>query len=1386
MRGSEAAETKADPLRQMLAASELGVALATQQDVFEGVGSSILASAAQGYNHCVLAYGQTGSGKSHTMIGSRGDPGLIPRICRQIFEGADGAGDAAPAMASVEMSMLEVYQERVYDLLGDGKGAGATKAGLKVREHPKHGPYVDGLRAHRVRSHADVEALMKRGYLRRTIHATAMNQNSSRAHTIVQIRLAFQSSQSKRTKRSLLNLVDLAGSERAARTGAVGQRAKEGVLINKSLLTLGHCISVLADMADMQAAASAGRPSSASRRRSTVSGSAVHVPYRDSVLTYLLQESLGGNSRTFMLAAVSPAARDYGETVSTLQYAARARSVRTVAVVNEVVETASSSLAAAEEARALVAREVENMKMRVTQAKDRELEEMRSALARSEAALVTAQKQIDELSTMPPGAGAELIESSFHASHGSPGRQSPDQGEAAQLGGAEAWDDAAVREDGASLRLANLHEDAFLDRSLIIRLVEGVTAFGKEVPAAGAPAPAVNVRHVMLRGLGIAARHCIVESSASSMDGEVPVVAMRTLGTATVWVNGRRVGSGDDDAVQLHHGDRVVLGSHHVFVVLDPRRVRAGDDAMDADWQGARRELQQGKGTLSALLGGGTAEDAPPSLGAENSTASLDGALGIDRHSATSRARLLADSYFEEELSRGISACDEANLMGQELERACTLSVRLVGRGAVDGSAVHRPRVIIIATYPGNLELQWNLDSFLNDRFYVMQEIYYAFAEFGDTSDLNTPRDPWLFSKAEPQPIGSVKVRLKPLAYGLDVDFASPILSLSDGSRRGDLVLRIEPLIPGGDDDLDSSFGSSMGTAAALNLLGRRMTIRVEIKEASNIPKELSRNVYCRFSFFDGSLHETVACEGPTRFPYFGFSRDFIVDEVRDSFLGWLSKDVLVVDIFGAAAAHGGDFVNNAPERGRALSTQGEALFARLPGKDSFRERRNTCGSNLLSSSMEGASEAGNGSESGLPARMDSFVSAGSQSFCNPTTPVPKPEVVRLASMRKASGIMKPPRRGSVAAPSAEKHESAISKDGERRLERRGTMPSPATCKAADRLPTPRFSSAPGEDEGVDGAEHLCADAGAPAASAPAAAGAPATILPDTRGSPAPPLAKTQSLPAPQQVGSLPRTTSFGSKDDKLEPAALVAELRRQLTQARMSGTKRADELQSALAEVERERERAEGAEARAHAAEKALEHSSAMQQRQGSAADKIEERRRSLARAVLQKVKAAAGALEGLNVRHRDREMALEAAIARRVDGLEAATAGAMQRLETTAAELERKAGTLERCNESMGATLRRVMTAPLSTSAPPKPIRPPRLPSIKRGFKSAPEHAFASPPDEDASSHSRPKTPRNKIAPAPAPLKDLENANGHGVEQSGVRQTAAATQKGCGCAVM
>ena len=275
-------------------------------------------------------------------------------------------------------------------------------------------------------------------------------------------------------------------------------------------------------------------------------------------------------------------------------------------------------------------------------------------------------------------------------------------------------------------------------------------------------------------------------------------------------------------------------------------------------------------------------------------------------------------------------------------------------------------------------------------------------------------------------------------------------------------------------------------------------------------------------------------------------------------------------------------------------------------------------------------------------------------------------------------------------------------------------------------------------------------------------------------------------MPAQQQVGSLPRTTSFGSKDDKLEPAALVAELRRQLTQARMSGTKRADELQSALAEVERERERAEGAEARAHAAEKALEHSSAMQQRQGSAADKIEERRRSLARAVLQKVKAAAGALEGLNVRHRDREMALEAAIARRVDGLEAATAGAMQRLETTAAELERKAGTLERCNESMGATLRRVMMAPLSTSAPPKPIRPPRLPSIKRGFKSAPEHAFASPPDEDASSHSRPKTPRNKIAPAPAPLKDLENANGHGVEQSGVRETAAATQKGCGCAVM
>lgn len=204
--------------------------------------------------------------------------------------------DSPGYKAEVQVSYLEIYNEKVKDLLGSGK---VPKRGLRIREHPKTGPYVVGLTKHSVASFADVEKLMMIGQDRRVVAATAMNKTSSRSHSIFTIILT-QDLANGAQKQSKINLIDLAGSERADKTGATGARFQEGIKINQSLSALGNCIKDLSIKMK--------KPKH-------------HVRYRDSVLTRLLQDSLGGNSKTIMLAALSPASDNYEETLTTLRYA---------------------------------------------------------------------------------------------------------------------------------------------------------------------------------------------------------------------------------------------------------------------------------------------------------------------------------------------------------------------------------------------------------------------------------------------------------------------------------------------------------------------------------------------------------------------------------------------------------------------------------------------------------------------------------------------------------------------------------------------------------------------------------------------------------------------------------------------------------------------------------------------------------------------------------------------------------------------------------------------------------------------------------------------------------------------------------------------------------
>lgn len=294
-----------------------------QHQVYQDLGTDVVQCAFNGYNACVFAYGQTGSGKTYTMMGSDVDEqeqGLIPRICHSLFDRMHKGQATGTGYFKTEVSYLEIYNERVKDLLISGPDTGHK---LRVREHKVTGPYVENLSVHPVGNYDSILDCIRQGNRLRTTAATNMNDTSSRSHaifTITFVQANWDGDLPSETV-SKIHLVDLAGSERANATGATGQRLKEGAHINKSLVTLGCVISSLAENSN---------GSSANKAKA-----AGYVPYRDSVLTWLLKDSLGGNSKTIMIAAISPADCNYGETLSTLRYANRAKNIINKPTVNE-------------------------------------------------------------------------------------------------------------------------------------------------------------------------------------------------------------------------------------------------------------------------------------------------------------------------------------------------------------------------------------------------------------------------------------------------------------------------------------------------------------------------------------------------------------------------------------------------------------------------------------------------------------------------------------------------------------------------------------------------------------------------------------------------------------------------------------------------------------------------------------------------------------------------------------------------------------------------------------------------------------------------------------------------------------------------------------------
>ncbi|XP_055502051.1 kinesin-like protein KIF1A isoform X7 [Leucoraja erinacea] len=564
---------------------------ASQQQVYCDIGDEMLQHAFEGYNVCIFAYGQTGAGKSYTMMGKqeKEQQGIIPQLCEDLFGKINDSANANLSY-SVEVSYMEIYCERVRDLLNP-----KTKGNLRVREHPILGPYVEDLSKLAVTSYNDVSDLMDSGNKARTVAATNMNESSSRSHAVFNIiftqKILDSNAESSSEKVSKISLVDLAGSERADSTGAKGTRLKEGANINKSLTTLGKVISALADV-------DSGSNKNKKKKKTDF------IPYRDSVLTWLLRENLGGNSRTAMVAALSPADINYEETLSTLRYADRAKQIRCNAVINEDPNNklirelkdevsrlrdllCTQGLGDIIDLSGLVAGVSPSPSLSALSSRAGSVSSLHDRLM-----IAPGSDEAIELLKETEKIIAELNETWEEKLRRTEAIRMEREALLAEMG-------VAMREDGGTLgvfspkktpHLVNLNEDPLMSECLLYYIKDGITRVGRE--------DAERRQDIVLSGHFIKEEHCIFRSDVKTL-GEV-IVILEPCEGADTYLNGKQV----TEPTVLRSGNRIIMGKSHVFRFTHPEQARQERDKTPCaetpvepvDWAFAQRELLEKQG----------------------------------------------------------------------------------------------------------------------------------------------------------------------------------------------------------------------------------------------------------------------------------------------------------------------------------------------------------------------------------------------------------------------------------------------------------------------------------------------------------------------------------------------------------------------------------------------------------------------------------------------------------------------------------------------------------------------------------------------------------------------------------------------------------------------
>ncbi|XP_058868745.1 kinesin-like protein KIF13A isoform X2 [Acipenser ruthenus] len=894
---------------------------AGQEVVFKCLGEGILENAFQGYNACIFAYGQTGSGKSFSMMGTADQPGLIPRLCGALFERVSKEGNESHSF-KVEVSYMEIYNEKVRDLL-DPKG---SRISLKVREHKVLGPYVDGLSQLAVTCFEDIELLMSEGNKSRTVAATNMNEESSRSHAVFSIIVTqtlydLQSGNSGE-KVSKVSLVDLAGSERVSKTGAAGERLKEGSNINKSLTTLGLVISALADQ-------SAGK------------GKTKFVPYRDSVLTWLLKDNLGGNSKTAMIATVSPAADNYEETLSTLRYADRAKRIVNHAVVNE-----DPNARIIRELR----EEVEKLREQLSQAESMKAPELKEKLEESE-------KLIQEMTVTWEEKLRKTEEIAQERQ-----KQLESMGISLESSGIKVGEDKCF--------LVNLNADPALNELLVYYL--------KEHNRIGAD----TSQDIQLFGIGIQLEHCVLEIAR---DGDVTLTPIENARTC---VNGTVIYS----LAHLWHGDRILWGNNHFFRINLPKRkrrdrlkeverelikegfsdhdVETGSEAsseQDYSYEFAQMEvmmktlnsndpiqnvvqvlekqyLEEKKNALEEqrVMYERELEQLRQQLSPERQHRSSIDRLSFTSQTEQQKVKLWSeerDELFRQSLSklreqvvRANALVREADFLAEEMNKNTDYQVTLqipaanLSANRKRGAIVSEPAIQVRRKRKGTQV--WTIEK-LENKLVDMRDHYRDWKEH--TAEIQSKfsdkqGDPFYEAQENHNLIGVANVFLECLFHDVKLQYAVPIIS-QQGEVAGRLhveLMRVSGAVPerlaGGDDSSENSSESGsyevMDNNGEIVHIAKKLACRVKIKEATGLPLNLSNFVFSQYTFWDQS-EATVAppMVNPDMLSVknkdaqftvkFEHCKDYVV-HVTEEFLEFISDGALAIEVWGHRCAGNG------------------------------------------------------------------------------------------------------------------------------------------------------------------------------------------------------------------------------------------------------------------------------------------------------------------------------------------------------------------------------------------------------------------------------------------------------------------------------------------------